>query len=325
MQLPRGRAGYPAAGMRISIVLTLFTTLFLLQQAAAGSLDFTVAGGQGPLARVAVSDMPLTDGRGSLGLHWAGAPGLTVHLRRTTTFGPLGNVILDIDAGVDTAGRFTAALAGRGALGPVAVRLRLHAANSDSLPAARAQDSSFAPRPPGRESLLWGVQAGATWRLSRELQLVFEPAWLAGSRGGELLLPVELQLPRRVGDHDLRLRVSTMIPLARTPESAGAWSSAGAGLRVDRGRRAAWEIWLLAGGNDRFFSPGLSFAVQEPLAGGDLRASFRLEPWRSDLSVLDVSASWSRPFGAMRLDSFLLLGLPGTRLSAGLAWAIPID
>lgn len=311
--------------MRIRFLWTLLLTLLLVQAAAAGSLRFTVLGSVELSGQVALVDFPLTNGRGSIGVHWAGTPGLAVHLRNTTTFGPLGNVIADIDAAGNTAGSFTAALAVRGALGPVSVRLRVHAANSDVLPRLRPADGSFAVRPPSRNSLLWGVQTGATWRVSRELLVVFEPAFLAGNRGAELLLPFELQLPRFVGNHDLRLRVSTMVPLSGTESAAGHWSAAGAGLRIDRGRQAAWELWLLLGGNTDFVSPGLSFGVQEALAGGQLRAGFRLEPWRSDLSMLDVEAWWSRSFGDAQLETFLLLGLPGTQITAGLSWTIPLD
>lgn len=308
--------------MTRTLLTVLLTMLFLASPVSAGSLRFTVAGGVTPALQVSLLDFQLTNGRGSVGVHWSGTPGLAVHLRNTTTFGPLGNVVADLDAAVNANGEFTAALAGRGALGPLAIRLRLHAGNADGLPQLRPADASFARLPAARGSLLWGVQAGATWRLSRELLLTFEPAYLAGSRGGELLLPFELQLPRFVGSHDLRLRVSTMVPLTR---SADAWSAAGAGLRIDRGRQAAWEVWLSAGGNARLFSPGLSFAVQEQLAGGQLRAGFRLEPWRSDLSVLDLEASWTRAFGSSQLETFLYMGMPATRLTAGLAWAVPVD
>ena len=311
--------------MRLKSLLILLTAVLLAQPAGAQSLRFSVAGPTAFTGQLALVDFPLTNGRGSVGLHFASAPGLSVHLRNTTTFGPLGNVIVDLDAAAAADGRFSAALAARGALGPVAVRLRLHAANTDLLPLLRSRDGSLAAIAPSRESLLWGVQAGGTWRLSRELLLVFEPAWIAGSQGGALLLPFELQLPRFRDGNDLRLRVSTMLPLGEPAAFNSAWSAAGAGLRIDRGRQAAWDVWLMLGGNAGLLSPGLAFGVQESLAGGLLRVSVRAEPWRSDLPLVDIESVWSRPFGDSVLEASLALGLPAPGLVTGLAWSLPLD
>lgn len=308
---------------QLLVLLVALTGVFSLQTAAGQSVRLALSHGTGTAAGLALLDFPVTGGRGSLGISYRGAPGLSLHLRNTTTFGPLGNVIVDLDTAFFADGRGRATLAGRGTLGPAAVRLRLHAANTADLQPLR-QEGSFAELPGTEGSLVWGVQAGATWRLSRELLLVAEPAWFTDPSGSALLLPVEIQLPGMIGSHDLRLRVAALLALNEPAALTENWSSAGAGLRVDRGRQAAWEVWLLLGGNSRIISPGLSFSVQEELAEGTLRTSFRLEPWRSDLPVLALQATWTRPVGRSTFEASFSAGLPGSHLLAGLAWSLPL-
>ena len=106
--------------MRKSLILLLIALSPLTARAA--DLRFEVGtGGAGFLA--AIQDHPVPGGRAGLGVFWLSGPGAAVHLRYSTTWGPLGNVVADLDAAL-TPSYWSVQLAGRAVLGPVSVRLR---------------------------------------------------------------------------------------------------------------------------------------------------------------------------------------------------------
>lgn len=305
-------------------LLTALLTAVIATSAQAGSLVFSVGGSQPYLAGIALTDFALPAGRASLGIWWQRSPGLSVHLRNTTQFGPLGNVIIDADGSVATDGRYLLRLSARGSLGPVAVRLRGWAADSDDLPAVRPPDSNFGQPAPLRGRPALGVQAGASWRVSRALTVSVDPSLDLRAGSGTLLLPLQLQLPRIAGGpHELILNVTTLVPFG--PAAPAVWSAAGAGLRIDRGRAAAWQLLLQLGGNADWFSPGLSFTVQDDLAGGTVQASLQLEPWRQEATQLDLQAAWNGTVHGLGVEIGFHMRAPAALLTAGVSVSVPLD
>ncbi len=307
--------------------LLLPLLLLLSQPALSQSVRLALGGGTAGHVQLALLDQRLPSGRASLGVHYRGGLGVAVHLRNTTTFGPLGNVIVDLDALAEIAAGVDLAASARATAGPFALRLRAHVATAPGLPRLREDDGNFPARPAAGTAPVWGVQLGATYRASRELQVLFDPSLVAVTDGLSLLLPLELQLQRFLGDQDLRLQVSTLVPLTRAGGGTVAWSAAGAGIRIDRGRAAAWNAWLLVGGNSRFLSPGFRLGIQDALAGGQLRASLWLEPWRSDLEPLRLRVQWDGPVSGVELAVHLEAAAAGAtagnvRAGLGLSWPL---
>lgn len=291
--------------------------------AQAGSLVFSVGGSRPYAASLALTDFAVPAGRASLGIWWQQTPGLSVHLRSTTQFGPLGNAIIDADGSLAVDGRYVVQLSARGSLGPVALRLRTWAADSDDLPAVRTADSNFASPSPLQGTPAVGVQLGASWRVSRALTMSLDPSLDLRSGTGTLVLPLQLQLPRiGGGPHELILSVSTRVPFG--PHAPSAWSAAGAGLRIDRGRAAAWQLLLEVGGTDDWFGPGLSFTVQDTVAGGTLLAGLQLVPWHQE-AALDLSATWNGTVHGVGTEFGFRMRAPAALLSAGVSVSVPLD
>lgn len=305
--------------------LLVLLLALLMTSAHAQSTRLTAVHAAGTFqVRFALLDMRIAGGRASLGVHYGTAPGLALHLRNTTTFGPLGNVIVDLDAAGTIGVGAAASLAARATAGPFALRLRLHAANSDHEPQLREPDRSLQPMPIAEGAFTWGVQLGATWRASRELQLLFDPSIVGKGGGLAVVLPLEVQLQRFVADHDLRLRVSTLVSLSGAAGPVP-WSSAGVGLHIDRGRAAAWDAWLLLGGTAERISPGLSFDVLDAVAGGQLRAGVVIETWRSEVDQLRLGIGWTGEVQDMVLDVYARASAPTARIEAGASLSWPLD
>lgn len=299
--------------------------LALLQPALARSLRFSVSSSSTVTSvQVALLDQRIEGGHASLGVHYRSAPGLALHLRNTTTFGPIGNVIVDFDGAATAGNGWYASLAARATAGPVALRLRGLALDGDGQPLLREPDPSFGPTVRSHGQLVWGVQLGATYRASRELQLLFDPSLLGGGRGLALLLPLEVQLARFWNGHDLRLQVAGLLPF-HSGGDLQAWTSAGLGLRINRDRAASWNAWFLLGGTTSRFSPGVSLDVQQSTGQGAVSGSLRLEPWRNDSAPLNLRLAWQGELGNMSARVWLETRAPQAEIEAGLALEMALD
>lgn len=296
--------------------LTFVCLMMLLTAASAQTL--TVGSGWPTPGLVAVRDVPLDSGRAGLGIFWRGSPGLVLHLRHTATWGPLGNLVIDADAAGTAGGSWTAALSGRAVLGPASLRLRVAGHNADGLPLLRPPDDAFLPTVLA-DGPVTDLGLGVTWRVARDLLVVNDASLVLGGRGTALRNRLELRMPRLVGPHELRLRVTVLQP--SRPEAMQPWTSFGAGLRIDRGRSAAWGLMIQAGGTpDGRAAPGLETDV----TWDDLRLALRLEPWRDDVPALELNAGWSAPLGGGSLDvSGRLSGSPAAA-ALQVRWELPL-
>lgn len=310
----------PGAGPRFLPAVRCLLAGFLLLLAgtavAAASLQLAAGADTSGHFTAALLDGRIPEGQASIGVRGPDPFLLSVHLRRSAGLGILGNVILDVDGTVSTAGSGRLALALRANAGPVALRLVAEAASQGNLWLIRG-DGAALPRLPGSG---FSLGAGATWRVERNLLLVADPVFSSGPSGPRFTLPLEVQLPRHAGGHDLRLKVSGS--LSRGGE--GNWAAAGAGLRLNRGRAAPWEAWLLFGGNARSAAPGLSFSVREQVGPAGVAAAFSLEPWLVEGNIVDLKLSAGVPVGERRLDLLFRLQAPEGRLEAGASFTVPL-
>lgn len=288
----------------------LICLLSLPLAAAAGSVRFAAGSSPEPYFSVALEDQRVPGGRAGLGLSGPAPLRLDMSLRRTTGLGVLGNIVLDVDGSISTDGGVTAALSGRAAAGPLAFRLNADAA------------SSLAARTGGSAPTRWSVGAGVTWRVERNLLLLVDPVVGRSPEGGlAFVLPVEVQLPRSVGRHDLRLRVEGGFA---GPGAAGPYAAAGAGLRIDRGRAPAWEAWLLFGGRGRRVSPGLSLQLREDAGRHTARAALLLEPWRTGTGLFDLQLGWTVRGEKQEAELNVRLLVPPGSVEAEAAVKIPV-
>lgn len=293
--------------------------------AAAQSLRLDLGGGPaGAELLLGFTDQPVAGGRFGAAIHFRGVPGMALSFRNTTTWGPVGNLIIDLDASLAPYGAAFSAQ-GRGVIGNVSLRTRASWLHGETPPRLRDADAAFPPPPRAGGSWLAAFEAGATYRVSRDLLVLADLAWLWAQDGTGLRGGVEMRMPRLVGGHELRLAVETLAAFGAGGSLAD-WVSLGAGLHIDRQRAAPWTVWFLLGGGEDGFSPGFRLAVSERTGRGNLQAELRLEPWRSDVPPLVLAATWSVPLaGGATLAAVVEAAAAPAELRAVLRYAMPLN
>src|SRR5699024_9956215 len=131
------------------------------------------------------------------------------------TFGPLGNVIFELDGELRSGPYARARLSARGVLASVAARAALVAYGAEPErfdPLAVADDSS-----PVLGGPVYGVELGGTFRLDRSVILDVAPAAYLTPEGAALDLGATLRLLRAIGDNELRAHLDAVtLPGARS-------------------------------------------------------------------------------------------------------------
>ena len=304
----------------------LALSIIILTMAAASfgqSIRLSVSGGLQGQLQLALLDQHIAGGRASLGVDYGPSFGAALQLRNTTSFGPLGNVILDLDASYNFGSGHALSLAARGSAGPVALRLRGATAAGDSGRPLRPADPVFQPLPAVDAADVFSVQLGATYRLNRGLQLSADPTLLDPGAGLALLLPLEAQFSRLWNGHDLQLSLAGLVPLGGSGSEA--WGAGGVGLRINRSRAASWNTWLLFGMGPSGFSPGLRLEVQESLdRAGTVAASLQLEPYRTDRPALQLGVNWTSAARSLPLNIWFEAAAPAARLELGVSVGFPL-
>ena len=307
--------------MRKSLILLLIALSPVTARAADIRFE---AGAGGAEFLAAVQDHPVPGGRAGLGVCWHGGPGAAVHLRYSTTWGPLGNVVADFDAAV-TPSAWSVLLAGRAVVGPVSLRLRGGTWNTGSLPRLRAQDAAFPPRFAAFGEPLHAFEAGVTYRVSRDMLVLADAAFKLTGDSTELRHMLEVRMPRMVHGHELRLLSEALHRTGpRGSAEAGVWSAFGIGLHLDRQRASPWTVILLLGGAERF-APGFRITVAEGFGPADLRIELRAEPWRTDLSGLSLDLAASGPLSGGTVRAGVTLNGWPAEVRAAVSYSLPFE
>lgn len=334
LPLPAGCRG-ANWGMHLLIRPTLLLTCLacLLPVALGQTVEFSVAHPASDRypARVQVSFEEVPEGRGTVGLRLAAGEELQLglRLRQADSLATVGNLVTVLAADASTGGRYAVALTSRAVLGPVAVRLRASVSDGRAAMAAVAE-GSFAELPlltrpsgPAGAALL-GLEAGASYRISRELIVDVAPGvfLLGGSMGGRL--DGDLRFVRAVAGNDLSVLLHGFL----APASKQFAGSLGIGYTINRRRAPAWSAAALLGWGGDGPAPGARLSGAERLASGRLDLQLTAEPYRLDAWPYRAELGYRFDLGAGELRLAASAGLePGSgwRAGAGLGYRMPFS
>jgi len=285
----------------------------------------TPGGGWTPHARVALHDLRLGDDAFELGVGWTdGALAAAAGWRRTMAAGPLGTLVLDVDAGTDADGPGIAA-AVRGTLGPVA--LRLEAAGGTRAPApwpvlARGA-ATTTPAPDlaaltGPGGARFDLAADASWRIDRRWTVELTPRAVRTADGWAGAAAASVRRAAIAPDVDLSARLD----LARGPLAR----HAAAGLTVHHVPRRAPESRLTVwwGGDGRAPTPGLELAWVVRDGGTRATLAGAIGPRWSDRPAAYLVAALQAPWGIGTVHVSGRWVAPGAA-SLELAWVLTDD
>lgn len=295
------RTSRPSSLPRAIVVPLLVLALVLLGAARAQAYRVEAgawAAGDAavePRLAFSVRNAPVDEGRVGFRLGVALAPeplpAFGLELRRTFSFGPVGNVLVEAAGDLDARRRYAATVGARGVAGPVALGLEASAWN--------APESAFAGLPgagarPRLDGPALGLAVGASYRAGRTLVLSGRPEllWANGGLGGRL--EAELRLARVRGDDDA-LALAHLYVAPGAGELAGA---VGAGYALVRRRAPTWlgSVWFGAGPAGPW--PGVRLRGGERgTAGASWALELAAEPYRLDVPPLRAVASYRRPLG----------------------------
>lgn len=294
-----------AAAMRLPTAL--FLLLVLLRPAAlAASLQFDLHAG--PLqGGIQLDDLPLPQGRASVGVAWSEGLSASLYLRHTTAFGPVGNVILELQAGGSSGGTWRTHLTARGVAGPVAARARFSAGNDPALLLAGPASSLFpaAPQLPGN----WrGLELGGTWRPAAALLLDFNSSVFTAAAATGWTLSGEVRLLRQADSHDLLLGAEAY--LLSSADGAAGSGALRIGRQFNERRAAPWQANLLFGAGPAYVGPGLRISGARQFGQAELKLAAAAEFWRLDAAPLQLHVQLQQPLDAGQLTA-----------AAGLDWS----
>ena len=271
--------------------------LTLLSPALAQTVEFAVAWPapeQGNRrAEVVFEEVPTGGTTAGLRLAAGDELELGLRLRQAGSLATIGNLITSLAADASTAGRYAAAITARGVLGPAAVRLR--ASIHDGLPPlAPLAEGDFSELPLlGPGSAVLGVEAGATYRVSRALIVDVAPGvYLRDGRVGASL-GGEARLVRLQGRND----ASVLLESFATPGFERTSVAVGAGYTINRRRSPSWTVAAWLGAGPGGIAPGASISGGERIAGGSLDLLVAAEPYRVDVWPYRLDLEFEREAG----------------------------
>jgi hypothetical protein len=283
-------------------------------------------GGATSHARTALHDLRFGDDTLEFGVGWLdGGPSVAAGWRRTVAAGPLGTLVLDARTGLEAAG-VGLAVAARGTLGPVA--LRLEAAGGTRAPApwpvlARAPTTTpptadLAPLAGTGGGARLDLAANAVWRIDRRWTVDLTPRAHRSGDGWAGAAAASLRRAEVAPDIDLSVRLDLAF---------GALAHhAAAGLTVHHAPRRMPESQLTVwwGTDAAARGPGLELAwvVREGAAQATLAGA--LGPRWSDRPEAHLAASLQQPWGSGTVHVGARWVTPGAA-SLALAWVMTTD
>lgn len=225
------------------------------------------------------------------------------HLKLTSwsaqTFGPLGNVVFELEGELRSGPFARARVAARGVIASVAARAALVAAGADE-----ERFDSLAVARDGRPLVggpTLGLELGGTFRLDRQVVLDVAPDVYVAPGGLTVDALATLRLLRAVGPNELQLHLqSAVLPVGR-----GGHVALGTSVVLPRGRAPDWTFSVWAGWGPTGVLPGASLAMAEDLAPGvRLTADAAYQPYRRDARPLRVSLGLTARLGepTLRLE-----------------------
>ena len=236
----------------------------------------------------------------------AGPLEFSVSARETTSFGPVGNLMVRSSAKVDSTGRFDFGLGAQGVIATVAAQAQLSLFTAE----VGRFEISEAYQEESRPFLLTApldfgaaLDLSASYRVSRRFIVNAAPSLyvtnLAGL-GGRVAL--EGRFVKLVGPDDVRARA-----LAYLSPAGEAFGALGVEYSLNRRNLPSGHLALWAGLNGDGISPGASLQISQTLKS--LNSSYSLflaaEPYRLDLLPYRAAATYSQNVGPGALEAFL--------------------
>lgn len=248
---------------------------------------------------------------------------LRLALRSAETFGPLGNVVFELDGALVEGPAAFGRLSARGVVASVAARAAVVAAGADE-----ERFASVALATEGRPLLggpVVGVELGGTFRLDRQVVLDIAPAVYLAPAGTALEAGATLRLLRALGPNELQAHLhGAVLP------GGGGHGALGAALVLPRGSAPDWTFGAWLGVGEEGLQPGASLNVAEALGPGvkaSLEAAY--QPYRRDArplrAALALDADLSGPTLTLRVAAGALHpGYPdAVATTIGLSWPLP--
>lgn len=276
----------------VRVLVALCATCLALPAAGAQTVAVGVSGclasegGCAPPA-ASVSFQGVRVGGTTVGLA-LGSDGLGISLQAAEAFGPLGNVVFELDGELRRGPFARARLAARGVVASVAARLAVAAAGDDAErfdPLAVAGDGPLLGGP------RLGVEAGGTFRLDRQVILDVAPAVHLAPAGAAVTGGATLRLVRAWGENELQARLA----VAALP-GGGDHAAVGAALLLPRGRAPDWRVGAWLGYGETGLLPGVTLTLAEGLPGGGRAAlTAAYEPYRRDARPLRGTVTLELP------------------------------
>lgn len=227
---------------------------------------------------------------------------LSVSLRETTSFGPVGNLLVHSSANLDSTGRFEFAFGAEGVVAMVAARaqLSLFTAEVGRFELAEAFEEA---RPFLLEPLLdFGValDLGGSYRVNRGLIVSAAPSlYLTDAEGLGGRLALEGRFAKVLGPDDLRARA-----LAYVSPEGEAFGALGLEYGLNRRGLPSGRLTLWAGLNGAF-APGASLQLSQTLKawGGSYSLLVAAEPYRLDVLPYRAALTYRQSLGPGALEA----------------------
>lgn len=286
----------------------LCLVLLVLQLGLTTAQTFGVALSRTPALEPELTVTDLSVGTAKVELRVAGGVAgpleFGVSARETTSFGPLGNLVVRSSAKLDSTGRFDFGLGAQGVVASVAAQAQLSLFTAEVGRFEVAEAFAEEARPFLLAAPLdfgAALDLSASYRVSRRFIASAAPSLYftdAAGVGGRVAL--EGRFVKLVGPDDLRARALVYA----NPAGAG-FGAAGLEYSLNRRGLPNARLALWAGLNGEGLSPGANLRLSQPLKS--LGASYSLllaaEPYRTDLLPYRAAATYRQNVGPGALEA----------------------
>lgn len=307
-------------------LLFVLNLIALSSPATAQSVRFAVGAHFDPaaLAVLTVDLRELRSGDTTAALHFGVGERIVVglDLRRTETFGPLGNVSFEVSGRLRTDAHYQGQIGARGVIGPLALNLQLSAfdAPPETFEAGAAARETRPVSATGQ--IGFGVEIEGDIRADRDVVISVAPDLYLIDGRFAARLQTQIALLRLLPEIDGTLAVHGYA----SPGFERGHAALGVGAVWRRRRAPVWSgtAWLGIGPT---FAAGISARVAQRLGGGALlTADLAVQPYRRDIAPYRLAAGLSLPLAHGTLDISGSAALGGELVAgAQIGYLLPLE
>ncbi|MEJ2356771.1 MAG: hypothetical protein P8Y13_01645 [Deinococcales bacterium] len=314
--------------VQLAVLLAVLLTIGATGAAQAQTLRLGLAGGRpgsapagGGRVSVRIENASVGDTRVALGLAFDGEAQLDFGVQANDTFGPLGNIVGDVNLSLRTDGQAQGVVTARGVLGPVALGLSLSGFTADP---ARFDPLALAGTTrPDLGAAGWAVGFDASGRPSRTLVVEARPQLFLVPAGAAWRLTSRLRWLRAIGPHELSLRLQGYLePAAQAGDVA-----LGLGFTYRRRRAPDLDGAIYLGDSPRGLRPGATASLAQQIGPVEASVQVAAEPYRLDVPPyrLQLELSFDAGPGQARVEGAGATGPNGPRGVLAVRYRLPVD